>query len=206
MSPEPVAAERAYRLLRERIILGEFHPGSPLNLQRLAEEFGISVSPLRDAMHRLVGERILEPLQPGGFQLPVPTTSCLHDLYSWHDQILRLSVTRRLNDDEKGMLPSVDDGQDEPDILARATTTLFTILSSVSGNGEFVEAIANASARLFRSRLAEPTFIKDISTELMSLVAISRNGDAATVRHAVWGYHRRRLRRVSKFVGEIMGH
>ncbi|BAI99049.1 MULTISPECIES: GntR family transcriptional regulator [Sphingobium] len=203
MSPEPVAAERTYRLLRERIIIGAIKPGWPLNLQRLAEEFNVSVSPLRDAMHRLVGERIIEALPVGGFQLPIPSKESLHDLYSWHDKLIRQAVTRRLTAEERGILPALSPDLD-PEILARAVTTLFAVLGGASGNAEHIEAIANASARLFRVRLAEIDLIKGVLSELESLVTVSATGDAVSIRHAVWGYHRRRLRRSAKLVAEMM--
>ena len=203
MSPEPVAAERTYRLLREQIIIGAYKPGWPLNLQRLAEEFGISVSPLRDAMHRLVGERIVEALPVGGFQVGVPTAESLHDLYSWHDQLVRHAMTSPLSDSQRRMLPTLTGAEITAEMLARATTTLFAVLGDASGNVEHREAIANASARLFRVRMTEQQIIKDVFPEFESLVAVSATGDAVSIRHAVWGYHRRRLRRAARLAAEI---
>ncbi|BDD66028.1 hypothetical protein Sj15T_10490 [Sphingobium sp. TA15] len=158
---------------------------------------------MRDAMHRLVGERIIEALPVGGFQLPIPSKESLHDLYSWHDKLIRQAVTRRLTAEERGILPALSPDLD-PEILARAVTTLFAVLGGASGNAEHIEAIANASARLFRVRLAEIDLIKGVLSELESLVTVSATGDAVSIRHAVWGYHRRRLRRSAKLVAEMM--
>ena len=66
MSPEPVLAERAYLLLKADIMAGRFAPGSILNERQLAAEYGVSVSPLRDAAQRLAGE-CAQPPEPRHF-------------------------------------------------------------------------------------------------------------------------------------------
>lgn len=49
--------------LRERIMRGELQPGEGLPMRALAEEFGVSVIPVRDALRLLAGEGLVE-LQP----------------------------------------------------------------------------------------------------------------------------------------------
>lgn len=48
--------ERAYLALKRALILGRFRPGQRLLLKPLAEELGISVTPVREALQRLVSE------------------------------------------------------------------------------------------------------------------------------------------------------
>ena len=48
--------ERAYLTLRRALILGRFRPGQRLLLKPLAEELGISVTPVREALQRLASE------------------------------------------------------------------------------------------------------------------------------------------------------
>lgn len=57
---------RAYVALREGLIAGQFRPGQRLVMQDLAERFGTSVTPVREACLRLVSERGLE-LRSGRF-------------------------------------------------------------------------------------------------------------------------------------------
>lgn len=52
--------DRAHNQLREALFAGRFEPGSQLTLRNLAETFGISITPVRDAVTRLVAQRVLE--------------------------------------------------------------------------------------------------------------------------------------------------
>ena len=47
------AREMAYQTLRSRIITMELKPGDPLNDRELAEELGISRTPMREALSSL---------------------------------------------------------------------------------------------------------------------------------------------------------
>jgi len=50
----------AYRMLREKILSGEFAPGEVLNQATLARTIGISTTPLREALRRLKSEGLVE--------------------------------------------------------------------------------------------------------------------------------------------------
>ena len=56
--PEMVA-----ETLREMIMRGELQPGEGLPMRALADKFGVSVIPVRDALRLLAGEGLVE-LQP----------------------------------------------------------------------------------------------------------------------------------------------
>lgn len=52
--------EQAYAILRAQILDGRLAPGTPLNLRDLAEQLSVSVTPIRDAVLRLVAEGLVE--------------------------------------------------------------------------------------------------------------------------------------------------
>ncbi|MBZ9722504.1 GntR family transcriptional regulator [Mesorhizobium sp. CO1-1-11] len=52
--------DRAYGALKQELISGGFSPGQTLVIRKLAESFGISTTPIREALQRLVAERLLE--------------------------------------------------------------------------------------------------------------------------------------------------
>ncbi|TPM40782.1 GntR family transcriptional regulator [Mesorhizobium sp. B2-3-4] len=52
--------DRAYGALKQELISGAFSPGQSLVIRKLAETFGISTTPIREALQRLVAERLLE--------------------------------------------------------------------------------------------------------------------------------------------------
>lgn len=51
--------ESVYRGLRRRILFGGFLPGSAVTLRGLAEDMGVSPTPVREAVRRLIAERAL---------------------------------------------------------------------------------------------------------------------------------------------------
>lgn len=53
------SAEHAFRRIREDILNGVLEPGSPISQVRLARELGISRTPLREALNRLIGEGLI---------------------------------------------------------------------------------------------------------------------------------------------------
>ena len=52
--------DRAYAALREALLNGRYAPGHRIVLREVAGELGISLTPVRDAVNRLIAERVLE--------------------------------------------------------------------------------------------------------------------------------------------------
>ncbi|MCE3553590.1 GntR family transcriptional regulator [Pseudonocardia sp. RS11V-5] len=52
-------AERAYTAIRDRLVMLEIRPGDPLNDDRLAAELGTGRTPVREALKRLEGDRLV---------------------------------------------------------------------------------------------------------------------------------------------------
>src|ERR1700753_805584 len=50
----------AHTQLRDALLAGRFEPGASLTLRFLAENFGVSITPVRDAVTRLVAQGILQ--------------------------------------------------------------------------------------------------------------------------------------------------
>jgi DNA-binding GntR family transcriptional regulator len=59
--------ERAYEHLKASILSGRFNPGERLTEEHLAKELGISRTPIREALHKLESEGLIEPLATRGF-------------------------------------------------------------------------------------------------------------------------------------------
>jgi DNA-binding GntR family transcriptional regulator len=56
----PTKAELAYALVREQVLSGELEPGSVIQQGPLARELGISTTPLREALRRLMSDGLVE--------------------------------------------------------------------------------------------------------------------------------------------------
>src|SRR5690348_17777049 len=54
-----IASQLVHRL-REAIVSGDLRPGSKINLARVRERFDVSLSPLREALARLIADGLVE--------------------------------------------------------------------------------------------------------------------------------------------------
>lgn len=70
MSPAHVL-EPTYDTLRRRLLMGAWPAGQRLEAARLAADLGVSITPVRDSLNRLTGERLIVS-QPGdGFHVSI---------------------------------------------------------------------------------------------------------------------------------------
>jgi DNA-binding GntR family transcriptional regulator len=72
--------DRVYGDLRERLMRGQFAPGQPLTISELADAFGTSAQPVRDAIRQLCTEKALEALPNRTTRVPVLDRERLEDL------------------------------------------------------------------------------------------------------------------------------
>jgi DNA-binding GntR family transcriptional regulator len=72
-------SEEAYQKIRDRILRGEFALGTPLNRRDLAEEFGISLVPISEALQRLEIDGLVETEPRKGTRVKIPTPQELKD-------------------------------------------------------------------------------------------------------------------------------
>jgi GntR family transcriptional regulator, rspAB operon transcriptional repressor len=67
LSNYPDLGERVYEAVRDQIVTCELAPGSPLPVVDLARQFGVSLTPVRDALNRLAAEGLVEDVARKGY-------------------------------------------------------------------------------------------------------------------------------------------
>lgn len=72
--------DAAYRQMRQALMDGRFAPGQTFSLRTLAEVFGTSPMPVRDALKRLVAEHALEMRTNRSVMLPPMTRSRFQEI------------------------------------------------------------------------------------------------------------------------------
>jgi len=72
--------DRVYRTLRSRIMFGEILPGVSMTLRGLGEEFGVSMTPAREAVRRLAAEGALTMSSSGRITTPELTNERIEEL------------------------------------------------------------------------------------------------------------------------------
>ena len=79
-SPTVAAHERLYRALRAQVMHGDLAPGQALTLRGLARTFGVSMTPAREAVRRLVAEGALALSASGRVATPELTPDRIEEL------------------------------------------------------------------------------------------------------------------------------
>jgi DNA-binding GntR family transcriptional regulator len=84
VEPSPPAkaaslAERTYVQLRADLIAGRLSDGAPLRLEALRERYGVSLSPLREALSRLQSEHLVVGTAQRGWRVPPLSLAAMWD-------------------------------------------------------------------------------------------------------------------------------
>jgi len=186
MSPAHVL-EPTYDALRRRSLTGVWPSGYRLEAARLAEELGVSITPVRDALNRLVGERLVYSTPGDGFRVPRFDETEFRTLLQWHHMLLFAALRNG-----RGPLPLIDVPHGH-DGIGERTALLFGAIAAAARNSELDWALNNAAARLGSFRRYEELVLDGVGEELDAIEHLAGNGaPRGTVRRAIDLYHRRR--------------
>lgn len=75
-------AEQAYRVIRERILSGEYSLGTSIPRRELAADLGMSIVPVNDALARLEHEYLIENAPRVGTRVRIPTPRDLRGFWA----------------------------------------------------------------------------------------------------------------------------
>lgn len=198
MSPGARQHEAVYVQLKQVLLSRSYLADRELSVTQLAADMGTSVSPVRDALHRLYGEGLLAMGEHRGFRVMGWSEAALRDCYTWHGHLIRMAVkarkSRRLDDPAVLRTSAIDCGA--PARIVESAETLFLRIAENSGSNELAAAVKNAGERLRVVRLVETERWSDCGDELLAANTLARSGTGRALREALWNYHRRRIRAV----------
>ncbi|OYD70251.1 GntR family transcriptional regulator [Rhodococcus sp. OK302] len=96
---EPISArERVYLYLRQQITTGEFSGGTRLTEEQIADELGVSRTPIREALQRLTSEGLVERVRRGQLivvDFDAQARTELHELRVAFDQVAAKLITTK---------------------------------------------------------------------------------------------------------------
>ncbi len=108
--------EKTYERLKADIFSGRFRPGERLAEEHLAEELGVSRTPVREALHKLEQDGWIEPLESRGFCIPHDSPEEVEDLFNLRTVLegytLRL-ICKRITDEQIKVLEEMIDQSDD---------------------------------------------------------------------------------------------
>ena len=84
---ERTLAEKSYDYIRKRLSEGDLPPGKRLVNRVLADEIGVSVIPVHEAIHRLVPESLVEYVPGSGAFFRKTNLHNLENLYVLRDAL-----------------------------------------------------------------------------------------------------------------------
>ena len=80
-------SEQVFRRIREAIVRGDVAPGSKISEPELARTYGISRGPLREAIHRLEGQRLVVRVPHAGARVAALSLAELVELYEIRESL-----------------------------------------------------------------------------------------------------------------------
>lgn len=179
--------------LRQELRSGQLVQGEPLTITDIAETLGLSATPVREALSRLAGERLIEDRRGRGYFAPRLDVSDLVELYG----LRRLYLTEALTADAgAAAFPTSEEVEPALPVAVQLNQILDWIVAR-AGNHALFDAYRQVCERLVPSLRAEAQ-VFPLAEELGTLKAgLSDRGELAAALTDV--HEARRLR-----AGELM--
>ncbi|WP_138379032.1 GntR family transcriptional regulator [Luteithermobacter gelatinilyticus] len=210
-----VVIKRVYDQLKQQVMTYHIKPGTRLNIGHLADDLGVSTTPVREVLNRLVSEGLIDDVPQIGFFVHHPTEHEIRNLYDLN----RLLLDWSLGALRKGHLvtglvrpprlfpepsPTEAEAQIQAEALVQITEQLFNHVASQSHNREIVRKIRNINDRLHYIRLHEPDFLPNAQTELLDLCRLYYQKNYRGLRDALKTYHDARTALVENLLTLIL--
>ncbi len=191
-------AERVASVIRSAIISGQLAPGAPIRDRQVADELGVSRTPVRDALHRLNSEGLAEPKGRAGWSVTAFTEQDVHELFQLR-MLLEpqgLVVLENSPDPERIAQIGAAFEQFEHPIPAELHLDYFTaddnfhrLLVACSGNSRLIAFYGNLKDHINRGRFilsgSSATRLEDTLDEHTEIIAAVTEGDFARARSAL---------------------
>ena len=186
----PSLRETVYAQLRSAVLDGAFGPRDRLAELRLAARFGVSRTPVREALARLLSDGLVER-GDGGFFVAVPSLAQLGDFYELRNTLELRGIARAVEDPSVRHDPAIvaaeldhwyalRDHPPEPGPHFLGEDERFhTELSRACGNPALTEALATATRRVRQVRRHDflgPDEVATAVSEHIEILELLRDG------------------------------
>ncbi|WP_066725694.1 GntR family transcriptional regulator [Sphingomonas pituitosa] len=188
--------ERVYGAIKQMLLDGELTPGTPIEPAVIGREIAASITPVRDALHRLTGERLVEAPNHNGFRVPLLSEAALRDLYQWNGRVLGLAARQ--------VQPASGTRTQHSGSVEEITATLFLCVAQAAESAELVATVRSLNDRLTIVRRAEVATLPAIAEEITGLESAIAAGNRIALTGTLTRYHRRRIAAVAGTVAHLM--
>jgi DNA-binding GntR family transcriptional regulator len=141
--------ETVYEALRDRIADGTLRPGEPLSEVQLADMLSVSRTPVRDAVRRLIAEKLLVMPARGTVRVHAPTVADIADVYCTRATLESMAARLAALRVDESFLSELSDICDRSAFVVRSDLGEAAMIErkvadeAASLNGEFHQAILN---------------------------------------------------------------
>lgn len=182
--------ERVYRYIRDAVVTGTIPPNARLDEQTLADEIGVSRTPVRDAIGKLAREGLVEYRPYQGNFVRAFTAQQVNDLYEVRKTLevlaMRLAVPRMTEVEIAELRIILDDVYDaylRDDLVAygNADRRFHEAIARSSGNDTLIEGLDRLSLQVQLVRTAanrDPDVVERAAQQRPAILAALEAGDA----------------------------
>ena len=189
--------DRAYGALKKGLMSGQFRPGEVLTIRQLASAYGISATPVREALQRLVAERALELQRNRSIGVPIPTLEkfvelrrirCLleglaSELATPHFRSADIARLARIIEEI-----DVDIATNNPAGYLRRNEKFHFLIYERARSPQMLRIIQDLWTQVgpfFNSLFDDRSYLAEANDGHRKIIAAIRSGDPAAVRDAV---------------------
>lgn len=193
-------ADRAYELIKERIISLELDPGMAINGIALARQVGMPPAPVNEALARLIDENWLERVEDGVKVTEDTMAGILRQLFEVRSVLeglcARLAVERATEEQIvalEAMMPELEDAarRADPQAWIQLDQRFHEIINAAAGNLFLEDVLARLytlDMRIFYTILNRLTDLPRVVEGQRAIVTALRARDAREAERALTGH------------------
>ena len=196
--------DRIYDSIKSLVVSGQLAEGERLNIEKLALQFDVSTSPVREVLNRLVAEDLIDMTPKIGFSTKHITETDVRDLielnrllldwaveYAQQPQALPVSIEPLLFPGKTDNTPSAN--KQSSVLLATLTGKLFAHIALHSDNHKLLQTVGQINDRLYYLRQREFELTPNSAKELFHLYEVFSQQKYRSLKNALKIYHDNRF-------------
>jgi len=196
---KPTLNERVYSDIKAELLRGDFRPGERLDSRSFEARYRTSSTPVRMALSRLAGERLIVMSNQDGFHTPFVTEAWLYDLFEAEEALLRLCLKRcRPGSDLPALALNLQAEPTEPSVEA-----LFLAIAQATHNAELAHTVRSLNDRLHLVREKTRSLFSAEAADIQLMHEAWSRRELSVLAERLKLYHRRRMASARQIVALI---
>lgn len=202
-TPNAAAGTRVYQAIKARAVAYAFPQGRRIYLQPLADAFGVSTMPIRDALHRLAAEGLVIKAPRKGYIARSLSGKHLLGYY----ELTRLLLAKELQGLDMAAREMALELHpvgvalyklnrrviSDANTLAACTGEIFSGIASLGNSTPVILLIDGANDHLYYIRTVECRNIEGVQEHLRHMCDLLLEGRCADLLQAIHRYHAKRI-------------